>query len=254
IVKLFIKHILGVGTDHNGIFGSTSGYYGTVEQQGRLTLHLHMLLWIAGSRSPQEIRDAILSPNGGFQRKIVEYLESVHTGDFLTGTKTKVQDMLQHKEKSEMYKNPLYTLPTAPPKIDCSCSDPHCQTCREMQEWKENYAQEVDDIVFHTHLHTYYLGCLDNKWGTCKARFPRDIFNTTQVDIDTGALRLKKSEPWINTYNPVMTYLLRCNSDVTSLLSGTAIKAVVAYVSDYITKWSLNTHVIFDVIKTILTR
>ncbi|THU83627.1 hypothetical protein K435DRAFT_689223 [Dendrothele bispora CBS 962.96] len=51
-----------------------------------------------------------------------------------------------------------------------------------------------------------------------------------------------------------MTYLLRCNTDVTSLLSGTAIKAVVAYVSDYITKWSLNTYVIFDVIQTILTR
>ncbi|THU94959.1 hypothetical protein K435DRAFT_667372, partial [Dendrothele bispora CBS 962.96] len=51
-----------------------------------------------------------------------------------------------------------------------------------------------------------------------------------------------------------MTYLLRCNSDVTSLLSGTAIKAVVAYVSDYITKWSLNTHVIFDVIRVVLTR
>ncbi|THU85562.1 hypothetical protein K435DRAFT_685255, partial [Dendrothele bispora CBS 962.96] len=51
-----------------------------------------------------------------------------------------------------------------------------------------------------------------------------------------------------------MTYLLRCNTDVTSLLSGTAIKAVVAYVSDYITKWSLSTHVIFDVIRTVLTR
>ncbi|THU82675.1 hypothetical protein K435DRAFT_597669, partial [Dendrothele bispora CBS 962.96] len=44
------------------------------------------------------------------------------------------------------------------------------------------------------------------------------------------------------------------NSDVTSLLSGTAIKTVVAYVSDYITKWSLNTHVIFDVIQTVLRR
>ncbi|THU81046.1 hypothetical protein K435DRAFT_694354, partial [Dendrothele bispora CBS 962.96] len=109
----------------------------------------------------------------------------------------------------------------------------NCQECHKLQEWKQNFVKEVDDIVLRTHLHTYYLGCLDNKWGTCKARFPRDVFETTQIDIDTGALRLKKSEPWINTYNPVMTYLLRCNSDVTSLLSGTAIKAVVAYVSDY---------------------
>lgn len=30
----FIKHVLGVGTDHPGLYGKTSAYYGTVEQQG----------------------------------------------------------------------------------------------------------------------------------------------------------------------------------------------------------------------------
>lgn len=99
-----------------------------------------------------------------------------------------------------------------------------------------------------------YFGCLDNKYGTCSARFPRQFVETTQVDQETGYLKMQKHEPWINTYNPTMTYLLRCNSDVTSLLSGTAIKAVVYYVTNYITKWSLNTHVIFDVIKSVLER
>ena len=32
MVKCFIKHVLGVDTDHPGIFGEMSGYYGTVEQ------------------------------------------------------------------------------------------------------------------------------------------------------------------------------------------------------------------------------
>ena len=43
---MFIKHVLGVDSDHNGVFGPTNAHYGTVEQQGRLTLHLHLLLWI----------------------------------------------------------------------------------------------------------------------------------------------------------------------------------------------------------------
>jgi hypothetical protein len=43
---------------------------------------------------------------------------------------------------------------------------------------------------------------------------------------------MKKGEKWINTITPVLTYLMRCNSDVTSLLSGTAIKAIVAYCYD----------------------
>jgi hypothetical protein len=46
MVELFIKHVLGVGTNHPGVYGETSAYYVTVEQQGQQTLHLHLLLWI----------------------------------------------------------------------------------------------------------------------------------------------------------------------------------------------------------------
>jgi Helitron helicase-like domain at N-terminus len=42
--EMFIKHVLGVGENHPGVYGKTGAYYGTVEQQGRLTLHMHMLL------------------------------------------------------------------------------------------------------------------------------------------------------------------------------------------------------------------
>jgi len=69
MIQAFIKHILGVDTDHPGIYGDTSAYYGTVEQQGRLTLHLHMLLWIKGALTPQEIRDRIIDPDSDFQKK-----------------------------------------------------------------------------------------------------------------------------------------------------------------------------------------
>lgn len=34
MVRMFIKHILGVGADHRGLYGDTSAYYGVVEQQG----------------------------------------------------------------------------------------------------------------------------------------------------------------------------------------------------------------------------
>ncbi len=62
---------------------------------------------------------------------------------------------------------------------------------------------------------------------------------------------MKKREAWINTFTSILTYLLRCNTDVTSLRSGTAIKAVLIYVSDYITKPALKTHVFFNVIKSV---
>ena len=52
IVELFIKHVLGVGSNHNGLYGKTKTYYGTVEQQDRLTLHLHLMLWIENALTP----------------------------------------------------------------------------------------------------------------------------------------------------------------------------------------------------------
>ena len=58
----------------------------------------------------------------------------------------------------------------------------------------------------------------------------------------------------MNTITPILTYLLQSNSDMTSLLSGTAIKAIVAYVTDYITKQSLKTYSIFDVVRSVFDK
>jgi len=65
---------------------------------------------------------------------------------------------------------------------------------------------------------------------------------------------MKKLEPNINTVSPVMTYLFRCNTDVTCLKSGTAMKAVIMYVTNYVTKTALKTHVIFDSIKAMFEK
>ena len=75
MIQAFIKHVLGMDADHPGIYGDTSSYYGTVEQQGRLTLHLHMLLWIRGALTPQEIRDRIMDTESDFQKKWLNILK-----------------------------------------------------------------------------------------------------------------------------------------------------------------------------------
>ncbi|KAF8577117.1 hypothetical protein K439DRAFT_1291619, partial [Ramaria rubella] len=88
----------------------------------------------------------------------------------------------------------------------------------------------------------------------CKARFPQELHQNSEVDPKTGHINLKKGEAWINTFTPIVTYLLRCNSDVTSLLSGTAIKAVIAYVTDYVSKSPLKTYGIFESIRDVFDR
>ena len=279
MMQAFIKHVLGVDTDHPGIYGDTAAYYGTVEQQGRLTLHMHMLLWIRGALTPQEIRERIMNPDSDFQRQMVEYLESVHMGEFITGTMEDVKKNLDIAELDNEYKNPTETLPTPPPSL-CKQNDcTGCKSCIATHSWQNQFNSTVDDILFHSNLHKCTggikqyqkknvtnqekkavhkyqpnTGCLSNKWGKCKARFPRKTFEQTEVDIESGALNIKKGESMLNTVTAEVTYLIRSNTDITSLLSGTAIKAVVAYVSDYISKPALKTYLIFEAVKSVFDR
>jgi hypothetical protein len=58
----------------------------------------------------------------------------------------------------------------------------------------------------------------------------------------------------MNSVTAELTYLSSCNSDVTNLLCGMAIKAVVAYVNDYMMKLGLKTYNVFEVVKIILDK
>ena len=270
MVEQFIKHVLGVGSDHPGLYGETSVYYGTVEQQGRLTLHIHLLLWIKGCLTPDKIRDRIIDPTSNFQQQLVKYLENAHQGEFLTGTQSEVLSNVSQDAQSDTYIDPTETLPEPPP-TPCTTQycDGSCKKCQKLNTWRERFARKVDDVISKSNIHTCstninrnvtqnkaksYKGCLDNKWGRCKSRFPRETFAETRVDPITEALDMKKKESWINFFSAVVSYLFRCNTDVTSLRSGMAIKGTLLYISDYITKMTLKTHVAFDSIRSIFQK
>jgi len=256
-VKLFIKHVLGVGSTHSGLWGETKAYYGTVEQQGRLTLHLHLLLWIKNSQSPQAIRDRIMSGDSEFQKQLTQYLENLHCGEFLQGTMETVRKIVKSDSELPGYQNPTETLPESPPPA-CSkaqCSLISCLNCQSLQAWWKKFQKIVDDLLLRSNVHICRpLSCMNNKHQVCKARFPRDIISESAFDSETGSFTMKHKEPQLNTFTYLLTYLLRCNSDVTSLLSGTAIKAVISYVTDYITKSPLKTHAIFDTVRSVFDK
>jgi hypothetical protein len=287
MVRMFIKHVLGVDSDHSGLYGKTTAYYGTVEQQGRLTLHLHTVLWILGALSPQTIRDRIMNNDAEFQTKLIEYLEGCHIGEFLTGTmdeiKSRVPEYIEKKKgihgihsnvknaniQVDEYQDPTLTLPTPPP-FACVKECGQCSKCVNLVDWWNQYAETVDDLILRSNIHKCSAstlnenslngsqstsdssnifksskGCI-NKDGVCKARFPRDIVPETFIDASDGHIFIKKKEAMMNTLSPSLTYIMRCNTDVSSMQSGTAIKAVIRYVTEYISKVTLKTHQIFS--------
>src|ERR1700683_4833314 len=189
----------------------TSLYDGTVEQQGHLTLHLHMLLWIRGALTPQEIQDQIMDPKSDFEKQMVEYLESTHMGELITGSLEDVKKNVDIAELDDDYKNPIETL-LIPPPPQCNQNDcGECKFCNTISLWQTQFDSTVDDILFQSNLHKCtggikqyekkklkykdkntvnkyqpVTGCLSNKWGKCKAHFPPKTFEQIEVDIDTG--------------------------------------------------------------------
>lgn len=289
MVLLFIKHLLRWADPEGrrGVFGDTGAYYGTVEQQGRMTLHLHILIWIVCALSPQEVRDRLTSKDSEFTAELIAYLENCQTGEFLTGT---MEDMVNKygplkKDLRSPFSDasptsvpdgmddddPTQTLPVCPPPKS-SCEDVAsciCQSCLAVRQWKVRYSETVDNVLYRSNVHTCYVrrdviengvhkkhvtgkGCV-NKDGVCTARFPRKIYEQTEVD-DEGHINLKKLESRINTVNRTMAYCYRCNTDCTCLSSGTAVKATVGYVADYIVKMGLKTYQIFSSIYDVFER
>ena len=116
MVKTFLEDILAVKSpDKTGFYSPTSRYHGMVEQQGRLTLHLHMLLWIKGNLNPEDMRTKILAETLVWRQKLIDWLEHCHTGGFINGTHSDVSDRIGNIRKGANYTDPTTTLPVPPP-------------------------------------------------------------------------------------------------------------------------------------------
>ncbi|KAJ7183735.1 hypothetical protein C8R46DRAFT_812596, partial [Mycena filopes] len=207
------------------------------------------LIWITNALSPQQIRDRLLGPSSTFRQKLILYLEDAHRSEYFHGSREAViakrnvapppldADSDEEIDLASGYRPPTQTLPTAPPPLCTAkvCTE-LCSDCVRLNKWRSAYELEVDDLLVRSNR----KGCLTRN-GVCRARFPRDVFQESEMTED-GHINVRHVEPMMNTVNPILTFLNRCNSDVSSLLSGTAVKAVVSYVSDYISKLSLKSY------------
>ncbi|KAK0421656.1 hypothetical protein EV421DRAFT_1915977 [Armillaria borealis] len=205
MVELFIMHVLRVGDQSlQGLFGDTSAYYGAVE-------HL----------SPQQIRDRLLSDNSEFRIQLIRYLESVHKGDYFTSTQEHVSAVWHKESLVSRYHDFTEVLPETPPH---HCDQPvGCDDCVKGNT-SDSWWSYFRDGTLKQNANS--RGCMDNKWKRCKSRFPRKLEEETTVDKETGHINLVKKEAWINTFAPLISYIFRCNTDVTSLRSGLKMHAI----------------------------
>lgn len=84
----------------DGILGRVKSYIGTVETQGRGTLHLHLILWLEDSPSSEDVQDALKLP--AFREKVKSYIDSTIRADIQEMTTKEVLQKIP-REKGLSY-------------------------------------------------------------------------------------------------------------------------------------------------------
>ena len=166
--------------------------------------------------NPEDLKARILEESSVWRQKLIEWLERCHSGDFLSGTHAEISALAEQLKEDQDYLDPTQTLPVPPPPpcqihpaTGSEINGPmgkDCDQCNALLQWNDSYCTVVDDVLLHSNVHSCnrgvkkdgsrkknktYAGCMDNKMGKCKARFPQTTAPIMSID-DTGAITLKK--------------------------------------------------------------
>ncbi|KAJ7120681.1 hypothetical protein C8R43DRAFT_865397, partial [Mycena crocata] len=235
-IKAFIKALLGWDPtkEHNdgGIFGIVNAYYGTVEAQGRGSLHCHMMVWVSGGLNPNEIKDRALAEGDGvdFQKRLITFLEDTIS--------TSVPEAGREEVETPLSKfHPCATRGPGPGIPDADAADAKANDLHKL----------VERCQRHKHANTcykYWKGFPDPK----ECRFDLDPSNETAISVFdpvTGEFTLRCLDGLVNNFNETILQAVRCNMDIKFIGSGPAAKAILYYITDYITKSQLQAHVAY---------
>ncbi|KIN96426.1 hypothetical protein M404DRAFT_33317 [Pisolithus tinctorius Marx 270] len=233
-IDIVVKYNRGVG-----LFGKCSSYYGTVEAQGRGTLHCHMLLWVEGHPNPERLRSMMIDDKN-FGASLFGWLEDLIKCE-LPGT-------------SPDGIGPTEPEPAKPVRQDDEL-DPCLRQSPQIAELgKETFLEAFNDFVrslaIECNWHEHTLTCFKHlrpgeepRDQNCRMRIDGTVRTQSCLDPEMQSILLRRLHLRINNYNDITLFLLQCNMDIKFIGSGAAAKALTYYVSDYITKNNLQVHV-----------
>ena len=234
-MKAFISSVLAYNPKNkdiqSGILGVVKGYYGCVEAQGRGTLHCHMLIWVEGGLNPNEIRERVLKDDEvEFKNRLLAFLDDTISNCIPPDT------------------DPALTIPAS---VYHPCSVRGIDLNTNPNEWNSHITKDLHYLVkrcqSHSHSKTcykYWKGPPDPK----ECRFDLHENNAcpeSTIDTETGELCLRCLDGMVNNFNATILETMRCNMDIKFIGSGASAKAILYYITDYITKSQLKTHVAY---------
>lgn len=223
IIRTVIEILFGISKNSSGritrtlgIFGYVQGYIGTVEAQGRGTLHLHIMLWLVGAPSANDMQTLLKEPE--FRDRVSTYIKSVIKAD-LDGLTT------EEVVKIEAAPSVSFSRPVDPRTNDLAARE---------------RAQRI--LARTLQLHTCSINnCIKFVRGrmTCKRRAP---FPTSVRDWinDVGEWGPKRTSAMLNAWNPAILTTVRANNDIKIITNGRLTAKLTFYVTSYATKKQKN--------------
>lgn len=243
MINSFVSIVLKPG-HYDGYFGNCKAYYGMVEAQGRGTLHCHMLIWLEGNPSPKELREK-LRTDAEFKRDLFSWLE-LNICSHIPGT---LEEYLA-EDHTELERA---DLPSPDPR---TLSQPCIADFESEDKFELAFQSFVKDLVltcnWHEHTHTCWKHLKNDEPhddAHCHMRINGQTRALTEIDPETESILLRRLHPRINNFNELVIFLMQCNMDIKYIGSGEAAKALVYYITDYITKQDMPTHVGFSALR-----
>ena len=199
----------GTLTRKEGIFGTIKSYVGTVEAQGRGSLHLHLLLWLEGAPTASQLNLALSTE--AFREKVRRYIRETIRADIGGKGAAEVASMPKVDSVS-------YSRPQDPRKVDQL----------DLKAAEENIARATQ---YHQCSYTNCLKIIKGR-TVCKRRAPFPLALDDWVD-SSGGWGPKRLCGFLNNWNPPLLLTTRANHDSKLIMSGGETNVLTWYITNY---------------------
>lgn len=222
-IHMILEKLFGISASSTkvisdvGALGRVSGYFGTVESQGRGTLHLHMLLYLTGALSSAQMTDLLQTAE--FRQRIIDFLKANLCAD-IPGIKSR--DDLKH------FPNEVEIAWSRPP-TPVECNDTYFRDVTQMER-RVARSKQVHTCEYRRCLVPDGTGRLK-----CKRRAPFEKSDEYAVEPD-GRWRVRRVFGYFNTWIRSVSAHVRCNNDGKLLTNGGDTSNVSFYATTYQTK------------------
>jgi hypothetical protein len=131
----------------------------------------------------------------------------------------------------------------------CSVRGIDLQT--EPSDWQKHLQKDLFQLVGRCQSHSHSKTCYKYWKGPPDPKeccFDLDESNTcptSMIDPETGEICLRCLDGMVNNFNSTILQAIQCNMDIKFIGSGASAKAILNYITDYITKFQLKTHIAY---------